>query len=187
MVERELSDSRAEVFYDAAVAGAVVGDGKVVVDGLRDADNAHFVALRRRVVGDFIGSVLRVVSADVEEEADIVRLEDFDDARVVLFALEFVAACSERRRGSVAQPADCLLRFLRQVDEFFVQNAFHSVECAVNFFDAIVVKSFGDDTREARIYDGGGAARLRHQDVSCQLFFHIFYVYKFLPFDIVEF
>ena len=172
VVERKLPDGGGEIFDDAAVAGAVVGDGKVVIYRLGDPYDAHIVTLGCGFFLDFFGGVLRVVAADVKEKSDVVRLEYFDDAREVLFAPELVAAGSEGGARRVAQAANRLLGFVREVYELFVQNALHSVEGAVNFLYAVVVERFRNDASEARIYDGRGAAGLRYQNVSSQLFFH---------------
>src|SRR5690606_6220930 len=69
-----------EILDHAAVAGAVVGGGQVVVDRLRHADDAELVALFLGELGNLVGGILRVVAADVEEVADVVRLEDFEHA-----------------------------------------------------------------------------------------------------------
>ena len=172
VVEGELPDGGGKVFYNAAVSRAVVGDGKVVIYRFCDPDDAHIVALGGGVISYFVGGVLGIVAAYVEEKADIVRLEHFDYAREVLFAPELVAAGSEGGARRIAQAAHRLLGFVREVDELFVQNAFNSVEGAVNFLYAVVVERFRYDAGEARIYDGSGAAGLSYQNVSSQLFFH---------------
>jgi len=52
-VESELANGRRDVFNRAPVAGAMVGNGQIVVDCFRHADHANFVALRGAVVRDF--------------------------------------------------------------------------------------------------------------------------------------
>ena len=172
VVEGELPDGGGKVFNDAAVSGAVVGDGEVVVNRLCDSYDSHFIALGRGVVGYFVGGVLRIIAAYIKEEAYVVRLEHLYYAREILFAPELVTAGAEGGPGRVAQAAHRLLGFVGEVDELFVQNALHSVEGAVNFLYAVVVEGFRYYAREARIYDGRGAAGLRYQNVSSQLFFH---------------
>jgi len=66
----------------------------------------------------------------------------------------------------VAEAADRLLRLGRKVDEVLLQNAEDAVERAVDFLDTRVVEGLGDDASDARVDDGGGAARLAHQDIS---------------------
>ena len=116
VVEGEFADCRAKVFHNRTVAGAVVSHGKVVVYRFRNADGAHFVAVVGRVLGDFRRGILRVVAAYVEEEADVVRLEHFENAGEVRFFGELESACAERRGGGVAEAAHRLLRFFGQID-----------------------------------------------------------------------
>ena len=105
----------------------MVGDRQVVVYCLGDSYHAHIVALRGGVFGYFICCVLGVVPADIEEETNIVRFEDFDNSREILLAFELVAAGSECGARCVTQPAHGLLGFLRQIDEFLIKNAFDAV------------------------------------------------------------
>ena len=58
-----------------AVAGAVVGDAQVVVDGLRDVEATHLVALLLRLLVDDVRRLRAVVAADVEEVADVEGLQ----------------------------------------------------------------------------------------------------------------
>src|SRR5207248_935043 len=69
-------DSGGIVFDGRAIAGATVGVGKIVINGLGDTDHPQFIVPLGRLFMDFVGRILRVVAADVEEIADVVRLKD---------------------------------------------------------------------------------------------------------------
>ena len=56
----------------------------VVVDGLGDADGRRVQAALVGQVGDLVGSVHRVVAADIEEVADVVGAQDLDDPFKIL-------------------------------------------------------------------------------------------------------
>jgi hypothetical protein len=172
VVARDLADGHREVLDHAAVARAVVRAGEVVVDRLRDADDAQLIALLLRQLGDLVGRVLGVVAADVEEIADVVGLEDLDDALEVLLLLELVAARAERRARRVAERPDLLLRLGRQVHHVLLEDAEDAVQAAVDLLDRLMVERLGHDAGQARVNDGGGAARLTHQDVTYE-FSHV--------------
>ena len=84
---------------DAAVAGAVIRVGEVVVDGLRDADDAHLPPGLRGEASDLMGGVGRVIAADVEPVADVVGLENGDEALVIRFRQLLAAGAESGRRG----------------------------------------------------------------------------------------
>ena len=166
VVAGDFLDGGGDVFDRAGVAGRVVGDGEVVIDRLRHADDAELVALLLGELGNLVCGVLRVVAADVEKVADVVRLEDLEDAFEVLLFLEFVAAGAEGGAGGVAEGADLLLGLGGEIDQVFLQDAEHAVQRAVDFLDALVVQSLRDDAGDAGIDDGGGATGLAHQNIS---------------------
>ena len=130
----------ARYLIDAAVARAVVGDGQVVVDRLRHADDAQLIALLLGQLRDLVGRVLGVVAADVEEIADVVGLEDLQDPLEILLLLQLVAARAERGPRGVAQGADLLLGLGGQVDDLLLQDAQHAVQAAVDLLDALMVE-----------------------------------------------
>ena len=165
-VEREFLDGGADVFEGAAVAGAVVGRGQVVLDGLRDADDAEVVGLRGRELTQLGGGLLGVGVADVEIIADVVCLEYLERALVIGGLLQLGAAGAEGRAGREAEAADGLLRLGGEIDEILVQEAEHAVERAVDFLNAGMVERFGDNAGDAGVDDGGGAARLADQTVT---------------------
>ena len=108
-----------------AVAGRMVEEGEfrvaqVIVDGLGHAGGDEVEPPVGRELADLVGRVLRVVAADVEEVADVVGLEDIDDALEieVLPFLQLVAAGADApggRRGP--QEGDLLLGGRREVEQ----------------------------------------------------------------------
>ena len=73
-----------DILGGAGEAGAVVGAVEVVVDGLGDAHDAALIAHLLHILGDLVAGVHGVVAAIVEEIADVVLLEDLEDALVVV-------------------------------------------------------------------------------------------------------
>ena len=78
-------DCMRPIFRRRRVAGRVVDElelrvANIVVDRLRNADRLQIEAASAGEFGDFVGGVHRVVSAVVEEVADVVRLKNLDDA-----------------------------------------------------------------------------------------------------------
>ena len=82
-VEAGFADRHGDVLGDRAEARAAVGDRQVVVHGLRHVDGLHRVAQLLGQLRDLEAGVGRVAAAVVEEVADVVRLEDFDQALVL--------------------------------------------------------------------------------------------------------
>ena len=171
----DFHDGGAAVFDGGTVAGAVVGVRQVVVNRLGDADDAHFVAALDGLLVDFMGGVLGIVAADVKEIADVVRLEDLEEAVQVargLFGLfleiELVAARAQRGRRGVLEAGDGAGLFLGNVNQLLVQHAEDAVEPAVNALDAVVFARFLHDACHAGVDDRGGAARLSHEKIARQ-------------------
>src|ERR1019366_9313451 len=140
--------------------------GEVVVDRLRNADDPQFVALLGRQLANLVRGVLGVVSADVEEIPDVVRLEDLEHALEVLLLLQLVAARSQGRPRGVLEGADLLLGLGRKVDEVLLQDAKDAVQAAVDLLDRLMVECLGDHAGDACVYDGSRTARLTDEYVS---------------------
>ena len=154
---------------DRTVARAVVGVRQVVVNGLGHADDAHFVTALDGLLVDFMGGVLGIIAADVKEIADVVRLEDLEQAVHVpggLFGLfleiNFVTAGAQRGGRGVFEALDGPGLLLVDINQLLVEHAEDAVEAAVDFLDAFVLARFLDDARHAGVDDRGGAARLCH-------------------------
>ncbi len=99
-------------------------------------------------------------------------LEDLEHAVEVGLLLELVAAGAEGRARGELEAADGLLALGREVDQLLVEQAEHAVQAAVDLLDVGVVEGLGDDAREGRIDDGGGAAGLADQDITYEIFGH---------------
>ena len=166
VVAGDFPDRGREVLDHAAVARAVVGGRKVVVDRLRDADHAQLVALLLGQLRDLVRGVLGIVAANIEEVADVVGLEDLEDALEVLLLLELVAAGAEGGARGVLKGTDLLLRLGGEVDQVLLEEAEHAVERPVDFLNAVVIQRFGDNTGHAGVNDGGGSAGLAHKNVA---------------------
>ena len=152
---------------DGAEARAVVGERKVVIDGLRHADDAEFVAALFGEGVDFGGGVLGVVATDVVEVADVVRFEDLEDAVEVFGLLHLVAAGTEGGAGRVTEGAESLLGLGGEVDELFVQNALDTIEATIDFDDfVLMLERFRDHPGEASVDDGGRTAALRDEKIA---------------------
>jgi len=86
-------------------------------------DGLHRVTQFFGKLRDLVAGVGGIAAAVIEEVADVVRLEDFDQAIVFAFvgfqALEFVAAGTECAGGCVTQGGDGLGGFLGGVDQLF--------------------------------------------------------------------
>jgi hypothetical protein len=140
-VEDCLQGRGGDVLGHGAEARAVVGDGQVVVDGLRHVDGLHRVAHLLRQLADLVAGIGRVAAAVVEEVADVVRLEDLDQALVLalvgLQALELVAAGAEAAGRGVAQRGDVLGRFLAGVDQVLGQRADDAVAAGIDVGDLV--------------------------------------------------
>ena len=165
-VAGDFTDGGGEILDHAAVAGAVVGDRQIVVDRLRHTDNAELVALFLGEFGNLVGGVLRVIATDVEEVADVVRLEDLEHAFEILLLLELVTAGAEGGAGGVPEGADLLLRLGCQIDQILVQDAQYPIQSAVDFLYALVVERLSHDARDTGVDNRSGSAGLAHQDIS---------------------
>ena len=101
----DLHQARCNVLGGAGVAGAVVGAIKVVVDLLGHAHDTALVADLLHVLADLIAGIHRVISAVVEEIADVVLFEYLKDALVIgvvlVGVLHLVAAGAEGGGGGV--------------------------------------------------------------------------------------
>ncbi len=116
---------------------------------------------------DFVGGVLRIVAATIEEVADVVGLEHLEKPLHVFGGLfrsfleiELVTAGAEGRRRGVLEAFDRLGFLVVQVDEILAQDPPNAVEAAVDFFDALVPARFLNDAGDAGVDYGGGAAGL---------------------------
>ena len=107
-VEADFHHRGRVVLDHRTVAWAVVGDRKVIVDGLGHTHHAQVVAALHRLQMDFVRGVLGIVAARVEKEADVVGFKDLEETVHVfgrffgiLVEINLVAAGAQCGRGRV--------------------------------------------------------------------------------------
>ena len=93
--------------------------------------------------------------------------KDLEYAGIVFRALELKATGAQGRPGSMAQGADALLGFCRQVDEVFIQNPQNSIQTTINFLDCLMIERLGNRPGKAGINHGSRTTRLGDQTVAC--------------------
>jgi hypothetical protein len=126
----DFHDGAGVVLGDGAEAGAMIGVRQIVVDGLGDADDAHFVAAPDGFVMNLVGGVLGIIAAGVKEIADVVGLEDLEKAvhfprgpLGLFFEIDLVTAGAEGGGGGVFERLDGFGQFLVQIDQLLVEDA----------------------------------------------------------------
>ena len=157
-----LADRGGDILGDRTEARAAIGMGQIVIDRFRhtDAHNrvAHFLGdlrnLPRRIHG--------IVAAVVEEIADIVRLENLDQAfvlrTVLLQALQLVAAGTKGAARRMAQASNRFVGFKAGVDEVFGQGADDAVTACEDFPDLVgIAACFLNQAARRGIDDGCNA------------------------------
>ena len=140
-VERGFARGNRHVLRHRAEARRAVGVRQVVVDGLRHADADDAVAELITDLGHLVSGVHGIVAAVVEEVADVVRLEHFDEAlvlrAVLLEALELVARRPESAGRRVSEALDSGAGFLAAIDEVFGERADDAVTARVHLVDEL--------------------------------------------------
>jgi hypothetical protein len=165
-VEGSFQRGHGDVLGDRTETGAAVGDRQIVVDGLRHVDGLDRVAHGFGQLGHLEAGVGRIAAAVVEEVADVVGLEDFDQALVFALvgfqALHLEAAGTEGAGGGGTQRGDVGVGFLAGVDQVFGQRADDAVAAGVDGADLVGMLAGGlDDAAGGGVDDGGDAAGLR--------------------------
>ena len=130
-VQIHLHKGGGNVLGGRGVAGAVVRAVKVVVDGLGHAHDPALIAHRLHVLVDFVAGVHGVVAAVIEEVADIVFLENLQDAleiRVVHGGVgQLIAAGAQGGGGGVFQQTQLLGVLLAHVKQPVIQHTLDAV------------------------------------------------------------
>ena len=178
-VAEDLLHGGCDIFCGRAVAGGVVCAGKVVVDGLRYADDAHIVADALCEFGELRNGIHRVVTADIEEITNVKFLENGDDIfkGLSVFALkvlgELFAARAECRRRGIFEKLQIFFGHVADVDERFFENAFNAVFSTVYGFNGITFDRAANNTCESCVDSCCGTAGLTDDSISVK-FFHDF-------------
>jgi hypothetical protein len=137
----------------------VVRDTEVVVDGLRDVEALHLVALFGGILVDEVRSLSGVVAADVEEVLDVELLEHRDHGCEVLFG-RLHAHGAEGSGGDFGDGGEVLGRLLAEVDQVLVQQALDAVAHAKDTSDVVMLQSLGDEADQRLVDHHGWAAGL---------------------------
>ena len=156
----------------------MVGADKVVVDGLRHADDTHLVLVTLGVLGKLCNGIHRIVAANIEEIAYVVLLEDLKQAGINLFSALFallgklLSARAESRCGSVLKTGDVLFvcKNSTKIDKILAKKSLnavaHTVESADSTAVGILVKKTSDNTGKCCIDCRGRSAGLTYDSIS---------------------
>ena len=147
----------------------MIGSEKIVVNRLRNTHDAAVITGLLHILGDLVAGIHGVVSAVVEEIADIVLLENFKNALVVglvnICVGKLIAAGTEIRGRRVLKKFKLGRIFLSYVVELLVQYSDDTVGGTVNFLDYVgVLECLDKDTGGGSINDGSRTTGLsKHQ------------------------
>ena len=162
----DLLRGRGHILRRRAEARRMVGDGQVVVDGLRHADHADVRADMVQIRRELHDGIHRIVAADVDEDLDAVGIERGEDLLVDVGILlkggQLVAAGAEHGRGRLAQELHVLIGADDglQIDELVPDHPLDAVDRAEDRVDLLGEQSLLEDPDEARVDGAGGAAGL---------------------------
>ena len=180
-VDRRVADDllhhNADVLGRTAVAGGVVGDHQVIVDGLGHAHKADVAADVCAVVGQLADGVHRVIAADVEEVADVQLLQNLEQPDVDALALggvpvgQLIAAGTQiAGRGALQKlNVQCGFQLVVQHAGAALQQTGYAVQHAVDLACAAALAAL-IYTGQACVDDRGGAAGLTNDCVFCHGF-----------------
>ena len=70
-VQYDLTDCRGNIAGGAAVSGSMVCNRKIIIDGFRNTDKRDFLIIMSCPAGKLISSVHGVISANIENSANI--------------------------------------------------------------------------------------------------------------------
>ena len=95
------------IFGSGSESGAMVCSEEVVVNGFRNSHDAALVTDFLHIFTNLIAGIHRVVAAIIEEIADIIFFEDFQDTLVICIIYirigHFIPAGAKCRRGRIFQ------------------------------------------------------------------------------------
>ena len=170
-VVARLADRDRRVLRDGPEPRAAIRQRQVVVHRLGDVDRLDRIAKLVAQLRHLETGVGRVPAAVVEEIADVMGPEDFDQPLILgeirVEALQLVAARPERPTGGVAQRGDGRVRFSRCVDQVFGERADDAVAAGVYLADPVrMLARRLDHALRRDIDDGGDPARLGVERVT---------------------
>ena len=112
----------------------------------------------------FIAGIHGIVSAVIEEIADVVLFEYLQKPQVIrgiLFGIfQFVAYRAQRGRGRRLEQLQLIRIFLGHVIEFFFQHSFYAMCSSVYLCNAVLLQRRDNHARSARIDNRRRAAGL---------------------------
>ena len=156
-------------------AGAVIGTGQVVIDGLGHAHDPALIADLVHILGNFVAGVHGVVAAVVEEVTDVVLLEDLQDALIIgvvhIGIGDLIAAGAQGGRRGVEHMLQLSGIFLVHDHQLVVQNALDAVERTVHLGNVGIFQSGLDDAVGGAVNDRRGAAGLTDDNGTDESFF----------------
>ena len=151
----------------AAEARRVVGAAQVVIDRLGHAHADQLIAVLTAVLLHAMNRVHRVVATDEKEVADVVLLQDFEDAGEV-GVRKLVAAASQGGTGRVAETRDYRRRLAAKVDHIALDEPFDAEPHPKRLSDGFMREAFLDDSAEAGVDNARGSAALSDDGVAVQ-------------------
>ena len=84
-----------DVLNDAPISRAVVGDRQIIVHRFRDPNRAQVISAFLREQVHLVGSILRVIAANIKEIANVVRLKHLQNTIKVFLLFDLVATRTE--------------------------------------------------------------------------------------------
>ena len=132
----------------------MVGDAEVVIDGLRDVEALHLVALLGSVLVDQVRRLRGVVAADVEEVLDVELLEHRNHGGEILLG-RLHAHGAEGRGGDLGDGGEVLGGLLAEVDQVLLQQALDAVAHAEHAGDVVMLERLGDEADQRLVNHNG--------------------------------
>ena len=144
--------------------GAVVSAVQIVVDRFGNTHHAALIADGFHVTADLVAGIHRVVAAIIEEIADVILFENFQDALVIGvigFGIGNLIAAGTKlgRRGVKKQLKLFRVLFIHNI-QLVLEDALDAMSGAVNFCDLLRIQSRADHAVGTGVDNGSGAARL---------------------------
>ena len=123
----------------AAVAGAVVGEHEIVVDGFGYIDDAEGQTCRFRRLPDAVAGGRGVVAADDEPAADVVFAKRVQD-RLHILVVQLAAGRTEHGARRLGDALPFVGGCAAQVYQVAAEDAFHAVVRAIYLAEIVGVR-----------------------------------------------